>query len=290
MKTVLGVTVPDLPRLRSGKVREMFDLGNNLLMVATDRISAFDVVMNEGIPGKGAALTAISSFWFDYVGNRIPHHFESTDLSGLGFGPDEFSMLSGRSMIVKKADPLPVECIVRGYLAGSGWAEYKRTGTVHKMPMPAGISESGRFPEPIFTPSTKSDEGHDINISFEEMTDIVGKETADLLRNHSLDLYSLAGGRANEKGIIIADTKFEFGVTDDGIILIDEVLTPDSSRFWPAALYEQGRSQPSLDKQYLRDYLSGLDWDKTPPPPTLPAEIVRETAAKYEEIKSLLIG
>lgn len=290
MKTVLDAAVSGFPRLRSGKVREMFDLGASLLMVATDRISAFDVVMNEGIPGKGVALTSISAFWFGCVGDSIPHHFETTDISGLGLMPEEQSILSGRSMIVKKAEPLPVECIVRGYLAGSGWAEYKRTGAVHKMPMPAGISQSGRFPEPIFTPSTKSDEGHDVNISFMEMVDIVGRETAEQLRDYSLELYGMAGELAAGKGIIIADTKFEFGETDDGIILIDEVLTPDSSRFWPAASYEQGRSQASLDKQFLRDYLSGLDWDKTPPPPPLPASIIRETASKYEEIRSLLIG
>ncbi len=283
---------PDLKLLHRGKVRDIYEVEDHLLLVATDRISAFDVVMAEPIPDKGKVLTAMSLFWFDYLGDIVANHLVTAD-------PDQYpaackpyrEQLAGRSMLVKKAEPLPVECIVRGYLAGSFWKAYQRSTTVCGFELPAGMRESDPFPEPLFTPSTKAEIGeHDENISRSRMEEIVGKETADRLADIAERLYTKARDYARERGIIIADTKFEFGWHEGELILIDEVLTPDSSRFWPQAEYEPGRSQPSFDKQFLRDYLSSLDWDKTPPPPPLPADIVERTRARYIEALERLTG
>lgn len=273
--------------LRSrGKVRDIYDVDHDkLLIVATDRISAFDVVIPTPIPGKGRVLTRMSLFWFNKFKDLVKNHIISDD-------PDEYppearpykEILAGRSMLVKRARPFPVECIVRGYITGSGWKDYKKTGKVCGIPLPQGLVESQELPEPIFTPSTKGEVGeHDENISFETMCDLVGKETARLLRDISLTLYKDARDYARERGVIIADTKFEFGLIDHEVVLIDEVLTPDSSRFWPMDQYEPGRSQPSFDKQFVRDYLESLNWDKKPPAPQLPEDIVQKTVARYEE-------
>lgn len=284
----------DIPaaRLRNrGKVRDIYDAGEHLLIVASDRISAFDVVMAEGIPGKGAVLTQISKFWFSLTRDLVPNHFVTDEVrefpAPFNRYPDQ---LQGRAMLVKKAQPLPVECIVRGYLAGSGWKEYRNSGTLHKTRLPAGLQESSRLPEPLFTPSTKAEEGHDENITFEDMLKLVNREIAGAAREKSLQIYRRGVEVAEEKGIIIADTKFEFGLLDGELILIDEVLTPDSSRFWPKEQYQPGKSQPSYDKQYLRDYLETLDWGKTPPPPELPETVVQNTSRKYQEILRILTG
>lgn len=284
----------DIPaaRLRNrGKVRDIYDAGEHLLIVASDRISAFDVVMAEGIPGKGAVLTQISKFWFSLTRDLVPNHFVTDEVREF---PAPFNrypeQLQGRAMLVKKAQPLPVECIVRGYLAGSGWKEYRKSGTLHKTRLPAGLQESSRLPEPLFTPSTKAEEGHDENITFEEMLKLVNHEIAGAAREKSLQIYRRGVEIAEEKGIIIADTKFEFGLVDGELILIDEALTPDSSRFWPKEQYQPGKSQPSYDKQYLRDYLETLDWGKTPPPPELPETVVQNTSRKYQEILRILTG
>lgn len=278
--------------LGRGKVRDIYDLGNELLIVATDRVSAFDVVMAEPIPGKGKVLTAISSFWFDQLTDITPNHLISLD-------PDQYpeqcapykDQLAKRSMYVKKAQPLAVECIVRGYLAGSGYKDYLNTGEVCGYKLPVGLKEADRLEEPLFTPSTKAELGnHDENITMDEAREIVGAQLADKAAEVSLKIYKRARDIAESKGIILADTKFEFGLFDGELILIDEVLTPDSSRFWPQEGYQPGRSQPSFDKQFLRDYLEGLDWDKTPPPPVLPQEIIEQTAAKYQQALKLLTG
>ena len=289
---VLLDTTIDLPVFGRGKVRDTYDLGDKLLIVTTDRISAFDVVIPNGIPDKGLVLTQLSAFFFERVSDEVPHHLirliDNTRLDEIGLDlPQE---LVGRSMLVKKAQQLPVECIVRGYLTGSGWAEYKKSGTVCGLQLPSGLQESQQLPEPIFTPSTKADEGHDENITFQQMADIVGSETADLLRQHSLSLYQHGRDHARECGIIIADTKFEFGRLEDKLILIDEALTPDSSRFWPADQYEPGRSQPSFDKQFVRDWLAKSGWNKEPPAPALPSAIVERTADKYRQAFHLLTG
>ena len=279
--------------LNRGKVRDIYRVDDqHLLIVATDRISAFDVVMNEPIPGKGIVLTQISRFWFERTRDIVGNHFVTDAVDQF---PEPFCqqipLLTGRAMLVKKTRPLPVECIVRGYLAGSGWKEYKKQGTVHGIPLPPGLKEADRLPEPLFTPSTKAETGHDENISFEQMVNIIGREPAEAVREISLKIYRRAVEIAEPKGIIIADTKFEFGTIETGeLILIDELLTPDSSRFWPRDTYEPGKSQPSLDKQYVRDYLEALDWDKTPPPPPLPKEIVENTSKKYQEILQILTG
>ncbi len=290
-KAVLNTNIPGAKLVNRGKVRDIYELEEHLLIVTTDRISAFDVVMNEGIPAKGIVLTQISKFWFSQTEDIIPNHFISDSVEVY---PAPFcnypELLQGRSMLVRKALPLPVECIVRGYLAGSGWKEYRRDGTLHKSPLPEGLTESARLPEPIFTPSTKAEEGHDENISFEEMLELVDRQTAEKVREASLAIYRRGVEVAEQKGIIIADTKFEFGYSGDQLILIDEAMTPDSSRFWPGNAYQPGKSQPSLDKQYLRDYLETLDWDKTPPPPALPTEIVENTSRKYQEILHILTG
>ncbi|MHB1306130.1 MAG: phosphoribosylaminoimidazolesuccinocarboxamide synthase [Limisphaerales bacterium] len=288
---LLTLELPGIPKIKSGKVREIFDLGETLLLVATDRISAFDCVMPNGIPRKGEVLTRLSHFWFARYPNLIPNHLVAKPDDSL---PDRLkpfeSSLVGRSMIVKKAKPLAIECVVRGYLAGSGWKEYQANRTVCGIRLPEGLEESSQLPEPIFTPATKAETGHDENIPFEVAEQIVGKELARVARAVSLELYAAAQGYARERGIIIADTKFEFGLFDGELILIDEVLTPDSSRFWPAAQYQPGRGQPSFDKQFVRDYLEQLDWNKQPPAPALPAEVVSKTAEKYAEAFQRLTG
>jgi len=293
---VLQVELPGFKKLKSGKVREVFDLGHCLLMVATDRISAFDVILPNGIPRKGEVLTQISFFWFNRFASLVPNHL----LTGVdaplgvpalaGLPANLKSRLVRRSMVVKKARPLAIECVVRGYLAGSGWKEYQQTQTVCGIGLPAGLKESSQLPEPIFTPATKAETGHDQNISFEQAARLVGADLAEQARELSLRIYTEASAYARQRGIIIADTKFEFGLADGRLILIDEVLTPDSSRFWPADQYAPGRSQPSFDKQFVRDYLETLDWDKTPPGPVLPPEVVARTQAKYLEAYWRLTG
>lgn len=291
VQILLKTDIPGAQLRNRGKVRDIYDAGEHLLIVASDRISAFDVVMAEGIPGKGAVLTQISKFWFSLTRDLVPNHFVTDEVREF---PPPFNrypeQLQGRAMLVKKAQPLPVECIVRGYLAGSGWKEYRKSGTLHKTRLPAGLQESSRLPEPLFTPSTKAEEGHDENITFEEMLKLVNREIAEAAREKSLQIYRRGVEVAEEKGIIIADTKFEFGLVDGELILIDEALTPDSSRFWPKEQYQPGKSQPSYDKQYLRDYLETLDWGKTPPPPELPETVVQNTSRKYQEILRILTG
>lgn len=289
---LLATSLPNLPAPRKGKVREVYDLGDQLLFIATDRISAFDVIMANGIPDKGRILTQLSAFWFEKLGHIVPHHMISIDSDEIaakveGFGPE----LRGRSMLVKKAKTLPVECVARGYITGSLFKEYKKFGPeVHGLGLPTRLMDGSKLPEPIFTPATKAETGHDENMSFAQMIDVLGKETAENLRDWTLQLYSEAANYAETKGIILADTKFEFGATDDGVILIDEVLTPDSSRFWDASLYDPGGPQASFDKQFVRDYLETLDWDKTPPGPELPEEIITKTRDKYLEAFRRLTG
>jgi phosphoribosylaminoimidazole-succinocarboxamide synthase len=288
---LLQIELPGIPKIRSGKVRELFDLGDALLMVATDRISAFDCIMPNGIPRKGEVLTQISHFWFEKFASIVPNHLLARAKDPLPAHLRQFhSLLEGRSMIVKKAKPLAIECVVRGYLSGSGWKEYQQSQTVCGIKLPEGLTESSQLPEPIFTPATKAETGHDENISFERAAEIAGRETAEQARVLSLQIYRTARAHARERGIIIADTKFEFGLFDGQLILIDEVLTPDSSRFWPADLYEAGRSQPSFDKQYLRDYLERLHWNKQPPAPPLPDYVVQKTQEKYLEAYTRLTG
>ena len=288
---VLEVTLPGIPKLKSGKVREVFDLGDSLLFVATDRISAFDCILPNGIPRKGEVLTQISHFWFDQLAGVVRNHrllgaTEPLPARLVGHG----ALLRGRSMIVRKAQPLAIECVVRGYLAGSGWVEYQRSGTVCGIRLPAGLQEASELPEPVFTPATKAESGHDENISFERASAIVGQDTAERVRELSLALYRKARAYAAARGILIADTKFEFGFHEGELLLIDEALTPDSSRFWPASEYRPGRAQPSFDKQFVRDYLLTLDWDRTPPAPPLPEEVVVRTRDKYLEAYARLTG
>ena len=288
---LLTLDLPGVKKIKSGKVRELFDLGDWFLMVATDRISAFDCILPNGIPRKGEVLTQISFFWFDRFQSVVANHLAARPGGPL---PKELKgfeeQLAKRSMIVKKAKPLPIECVVRGYLAGSGWKEYKQSQTVCGIKLPAGLSESSELPEPIFTPATKAETGHDINISFEEAAKLTGDKIAQQARDISIKLYSDARDYARQRGIIIADTKFEFGLYDNQLILIDEVLTPDSSRFWPADEYKAGRGQPSFDKQYVRDWLETLDWDKSPPAPALPADVVAKTTAKYVDAYERITG
>jgi phosphoribosylaminoimidazole-succinocarboxamide synthase len=288
---ILSLDLPGITKVKSGKVREVFDLGDSLLFVATDRISAFDCVMPNGIPRKGEVLTQISHFWFDQTENWLPNHRLLKAIDPLPERLKPFaSVLNGRSMIVRKTQPLPIECVVRGYLSGSGWKEYQKSGSVCGIALPPGLVESSELPEPIFTPATKAESGHDENISFEEASRLTGPAIAQQARDLSLKLYRFARDYARTRGILIADTKFEFGLVDGTLILIDEVLTPDSSRFWPAEHYAPGRGQPSFDKQFVRDHLETLDWDKTPPAPALPSEIVAKTQAKYLEAYRLLTG
>lgn len=286
---VLRTEMPDIGTPRRGKVRDIYDLGDHLLLVATDRVSAFDVVLPNGIPGKGRVLTQISVFWFRQMEDIVKNHLVATDVQDF---PEPLlkyrDILEGRSILAKKAEPLPIECIVRGYLSGSGWKEYREKGTVCGIPLPAGLVESARLDEPIFTPSTKAEAGHDLNISFAEAERLAGSGIAGHARSLSLRVYEKARKIAEGKGIIIADTKFEFGLFNGELILIDEVLTPDSSRFWSRKDYRPGRGQDSFDKQIVRDYLLTLDWDQTPPGPVLPEEIVAKTAARYREIMEIL--
>ncbi len=274
----------DLKLYKRGKVRDIYDLGDKLLIISTDRISCFDVVLPSGIPYKGWVLTNLSCFWFDFIKDIIPNHLMASDINNYPCELQKYkSVLSGRSMLVKKTNPLPVECVVRGYLSGSGWKEYQEKQSVCEIKLPAGLLESDKLPEILFTPSTKADTGHDLNVDQKYVEGVVGEDAANKLRKISIDIYKKASGYALTRGIIIADTKFEFGVYDNEIILIDEVLTPDSSRFWLASQYARGKSQPSFDKQFVRDYLESLDWDKTPPGPELPEEIITKTTQKYLE-------
>jgi phosphoribosylaminoimidazole-succinocarboxamide synthase len=282
LNTVVHETsLPGLP-VRRGKVRDIYDLGDRLLLVSTDRISAFDWVLPTAIPDKGAVLTQIAAFWFDRLGE--PNHLITTDVEAMGLPPEaDRAMLAGRSTLCRKTEVVPIECVVRGYLAGSGWKEYQQTGMVCGVKLPPGLTESAKLPVPIFTPATKAAEGHDENIPFERMVEIVGANLAGELRRRSLRVFGRGAEYARQRGIIIADTKFEFGQVGGGLLLIDEVLTPDSSRFWPSDRYEPGRGQPSFDKQFVRDWLSSTDWDKNSPPPPLPEEVVAKTRQKYIE-------
>jgi phosphoribosylaminoimidazole-succinocarboxamide synthase len=285
---LLESSVEGIP-VRRGKVRDIYDFGDRLLFVASDRISAFDWVLPTGIPDKGRVLTQLSRMWFDRL--DVEHHLLSMQLDDLPLPDDaDREALEGRSMVVTKTDVVPVECVVRGYLSGSGWKEYQRDQAVCGIALPEGLTESDRLPDLIFTPATKAEEGHDINISFEQMIEIVGEELSVQLRDLSLDIYRQGAEYALTKGIIIADTKFEFGIKDGEVLLIDEVLTPDSSRFWPQDLYQPGHGQPSYDKQFVRDWLETTDWDKESTPPGLPEDIVSRTRAKYVEAFELLVG
>jgi phosphoribosylaminoimidazole-succinocarboxamide synthase len=283
------VTTDGLPHIYSGKVRDIYDAGDGrLLMVTSDRLSAFDVVMAEPIPDKGRVLTAMSAFWFEQFDGVVGSHLISTKLSDLPVEVDP--EWAGRVMLCKKAEMLPIECIVRGYITGSAWKEYSRNGTMHGEALPGGLLESAELPEPVFTPSTKADTGHDENISFEAAAALVGNEMATQVRDVSLELYTRGSEWAAERGIIIADTKFELGLVDGELVLADEVLTPDSSRFWPADLWDPGTTPPSFDKQPVRDFLDDLDWDKQPPPPPLPADVVSATSARYIEAYERITG
>lgn len=286
------IKLEGLKPTKEGKVRSLYDLGDKLLLVATDRISAFDHVFNEGIPYKGEVLTTISAFWFNLTKDIIPNHVISTNVEEYPIELQPYAaILKGRSMLVKKTKVLPVECIVRGYLEGSGWKDYQKTGTICGHPLPAGLKQCSKLPEVLFTPSTKADEGHDINISVAQMKKIVGEEQGTALEKASIAVYKKCAEYALSRGLILADTKFEFGIAADGqMLLIDEVLTPDSSRFWEAAQYEPGRSQASFDKQFVREYLESLGWNKEPPLPTLPAEIVNKTSEKYLEAYYKITG
>jgi len=288
---LLETNLPGVKLFSQGKVRDVYELGDKLLIVATDRLSAFDVVMREGIPDKGRVLTQLSCFWFNLIKNEIPHHFITANIAEYPQELHAFAdQLEGRSMLVEKARTYPIECVVRGYLAGSGWKEYRASQSVCGIKLPAGLRESSRLESPIFTPSTKAQSGHDENITWEETVARIGKESAEKLREMSLRLYSKGREYGESRGIIIADTKFEWGFKDGQVILIDEVLTPDSSRFWPQLGYAPGKSQPSFDKQFVRDYLESLDWNKQPPPPPLPPEVVEKTSEKYREAYHLMTG
>jgi phosphoribosylaminoimidazole-succinocarboxamide synthase len=285
LQNVIETDFEELNLIKRGKVRDIYDLGNTLLMVATDRISAFDVVMPDPIPEKGKILTQISLFWFKIMESLLPNHVVSSNVDNY---PDickpYAEILRGRSMLVKKAEPLPIECIVRGYISGSGWNDYRASGRICGIKLPKNLKESDKLPKPIFTPSTKAEKGlHDININFDETIKKIGKHLADQVRTLSLEIYSKGADFAYKKGIIIADTKFEFGLFEDNLILIDEVMTPDSSRFWPKSSYQPGGSQKSFDKQYLRDYLISINWNKTPPAPSLPKDVIANTHNKYLE-------
>jgi phosphoribosylaminoimidazole-succinocarboxamide synthase len=290
-KPIGDIELPGLPLFRKGKVRNVFEVEDKLLIVATDRVSAFDWVLPSLIPYKGKVLTQLSKYWFDFVGLVVPNHLIATEIKDFPSVLAKYGdLLDKRSMLVKKTQVVPIECVVRGYLSGSGWKEYKTTGKICGLKIPKGLRESDQLPEPIFTPSTKAEKGHDVNISFKDVQKEIGAELARKIRKISLELYQKASLYAVSKGIIIADTKFEFGCEGDELILIDEIFTPDSSRFWPLAQYEPGKSQPSLDKQFVRDYLETTAWDKNSPPPELPAEIIAKTSQKYLEIYKVLTG
>ena len=287
---IVSLDLPGVRKLRSGKVREIFDLGDTLLFVATDRLSAFDVVLPDPIPDKGAVLNQISAFWFEKI-TEGENHFLTSDFTKF---PDELqpyrAQLAGRSMLVRKTQPLLIECVVRGYLAGSGWKDYRTTGEVCGHVLPSGMRLADELPEPIFTPSTKNEAGHDLNIEWEECCSMIGQSMAEKVRDLSLKVYRAGKAHAASCGIIVADTKFEFGLTNGDLLLIDECMTPDSSRFWPAESYAPGQSPPSFDKQFVRDYLETLDWNKTAPGPSLPREVIEKTTQKYREAFRRLVG
>ncbi len=292
MTTVLSTTsLPGVERVASGKVRDVYRVGDDLLIVATDRISAFDCILPQGIPGKGRVLTQMSLFWFDLLGDEVPNHLITADVGAFPAALREHrDQLEGRSMLVKRCRMEPIECVARGYVSGSGWKDYKKTGAICGIPLPPGLLESGRLPEPIFTPATKAESGHDENVSFEAVAASIGHEIAAKLRDLTLRIYNKASVYAESRGIIVADTKFEFGWHNGELLLADEVLTPDSSRFWPSGEYAPGGPQKSFDKQFVRDYLETLDWNKQPPAPSLPQEVIEKTAAKYSEAYTLLTG
>jgi len=286
---LLETSLEGLTLHRRGKVRDVYEVGNDLLIIATDRISAFDYVLGSGIPDKGKVLTQLSAFWFERMGDLVAHHVLATEVEAMPASVQRHAaVVQGRSMLVRKTEPVPVECVARGYLSGSGWKEYQQTGAVCGVKLPAGLKESDRLPEPIFTPATKADSGHDINISEEEAGRIVGTDLIAKLKALTLEIYSRGVDHAATKGIIIADTKFEFGLVGNEIILIDEVLTPDSSRFWPQDQYQPGHGQPSYDKQFVRDYLEEIRWNKQPPVPSLPEDVIRRTREKYVDAYRLL--
>jgi len=291
MPALLATNLPDLRTFRRGKVRDVYDLEDRLLIVATDRISAFDVILPNGVPDKGKILCQMAVYWFRFTHDTVENHLITAKLDQL---PSRLlpyrDQLAGRSMLVKKTSPIEIECIVRGYLSGSGWREYVKSGGVAGIPLPPGLKESERLPEPVFTPSSKNTQGHDVNITYEEMENRIGTDLASTLREKSLKLYSRAARKALAKRIIVADTKFEFGLLNGTVVLIDEILTPDSSRFWPADGYEAGRPQLSFDKQYVRDYLSTLTWNRTPPGPSLPEEVIKNTRKKYLEAFEKITG
>lgn len=284
VNVLLTTKLPDIKMLKAGKVRDIYDLGDKLLIVATDRISAFDVILPDGIPGKGKVLTGLSVFWFGLTCEIISNHLITAEAALFPERLQKYSsILNGRAMLVQRADVIPIECVVRGYLAGSGWKEYQEKGSVCGVKLPSGLRKGARIAEPIFTPATKATEAHDINISEKEAGELIGHKLIQELKAKSLEIYSMASHYALARGIIIADTKLEFGLIDNKTILIDELLTPDSSRFWPNDEYEPGRSQPSFDKQFVRDYLETVNWDKASPPPHLPPEIIAKTSEKYYE-------
>ena len=290
-KEVLHTDFPDLKLFRRGKVRDVYEVDEYLLVVSTDRISAFDVILPNAIPNKGAVLNKISVFWFNFTKDIIPNHFITADVDEYPKNLKKYKdILIDRSMLVKKTNPISFECVVRGYLAGSGQKEYNKTQSICAIKLPAGLKESDKLPEPIFTPATKEEVGHDMNVSGAYMEEKLGKKTSSFLKEASLAIYKKCANYAETKGIIIADTKFEFGFNNDEIILIDEVLTPDSSRFWPKAEFKPGHSQASYDKQFVRDYLESINWDKTPPAPQLPQEVIKKTEAKYKEALKVLAG
>jgi phosphoribosylaminoimidazole-succinocarboxamide synthase len=292
MEVITDTGFLPIPLFKRGKVRDIYEVGEDLLIISTDRISAFDVIMDQGIPGKGTVLNHLAEFWFKKTEDIIENHLVTTDIGALPPELREFSAeLDGRSMLVHRAEPLPVECVVRGYLAGGGWSEYKEKGSISGIALPAGLPQAARLPGPIFTPATKAELGeHDINIAFESVAEQVGTGLAERIKSASLGLYARGTEIAEARGIILADTKFEFGISGEKMILIDEIFTPDSSRFWPKGSWEPGHDQENLDKQFLRDWLETLDWDKKPPPPTLPQEIIEQTAERYQYIKNVLLN
>jgi phosphoribosylaminoimidazole-succinocarboxamide synthase len=289
VRTIRETNFAGIAPIARGKVRDIYDLGDELLIVATDRLSAFDVVMPTPIPDKGRVLTQLSLFWFSLLQNIVPNHVISSTNFPAPFD-EHVDALAGRSMVVRKTQPLPIECVVRGYISGSGWKDYQATGKICGIALPAGLRESDRLPEPIFTPASKATSGHDENISFEQASVVIGKNLAERVRNVSLEIYRQAAAYAEPRGVILADTKFEFGMLRDELIWIDEALTPDSSRFWPADQYKPGGAQPSFDKQFVRDYLERIRWPKTPPGPELPEEVVAATRAKYRQAFRILAG
>lgn len=288
---ILKTDLQGIPLIAQGKVRDIYELKQDLLFIATDRISAFDCILGSGIPGKGRVLTQMSLFWFDFLKDLVPSHVLTADFAQYPERLQTYrNVLEGRSMIVKRARMIEVECVARGYLSGSGWNEYRENGTVCGIKLPPGLRESDQLPEPIFTPATKAQTGHDENVSFDYIARQIGSDLAARLRDLTLKIYNQAATYAKQKGIILADTKVEFGFVGDDLVLADEVLTPDSSRFWPADQYQPGRAQPSFDKQFVRDYLETISWNKQPPAPALPSEVVKKTSEKYQEAYTLLTG